>query len=405
MELISSAAAGGDFSDGGDSTTGDRTLGNVGNHDLGLLTNNTNRFHIQGDGLIGVGTTSQSALFDIVGSTDIVQLSVKAHSSQNANIAEFYNAGGTLVSAIDERGVPECTLGIDNNTLYIGTGAGRAASSGSSNTGIGATTLDSCTTGQYNVALGSGALGALTEGDDNIGIGRASMGVLTTGESNTAIGQAACQSLTIGTQNFGLGYQALGGNVTGSGNVAIGYQAIKGAYSGTDHPDSNVAIGKEALWSLSTGQSNIGIGQGAGRVITTALNNVCIGGSAGLATTGSNGVFIGRSAGNNTTGGSNTFIGYEAGYGITSGTQNVIIGNDVGYRGHGNPSNTFMLGSGWVGTGSQEPYRYCLYGYMGSDPDTQWLRHNGSFEARAYNMLSYDGAVQTYEEEVVTLVT
>jgi TolA-binding protein len=52
----------GDFSNGGDTATADRTLGNTDNYDLGFLTNDTNRLHIQNDGNIGIGTTSPDAL-------------------------------------------------------------------------------------------------------------------------------------------------------------------------------------------------------------------------------------------------------------------------------------------------------------------------------------------------------
>lgn len=48
----------GDFSSGGEAGGADRTLGNTDNYDLGFLTNNTNRLHIQNDGYIGVGTTT-----------------------------------------------------------------------------------------------------------------------------------------------------------------------------------------------------------------------------------------------------------------------------------------------------------------------------------------------------------
>ncbi|MBN4062349.1 tail fiber domain-containing protein, partial [Bacteroidales bacterium AH-315-I05] len=47
----------GDFSNGGEVGAADRTLGNTDNVDLGFLTNNINRLHIQNDGNVGIGTT------------------------------------------------------------------------------------------------------------------------------------------------------------------------------------------------------------------------------------------------------------------------------------------------------------------------------------------------------------
>lgn len=68
---ITAASGGGDFSDGGDVAGADRTLGNTDNYDLGLITNNLNRLHIENGGNIGVGTTSPnaSALMDMSSTT------------------------------------------------------------------------------------------------------------------------------------------------------------------------------------------------------------------------------------------------------------------------------------------------------------------------------------------------
>ncbi len=55
-----------DFVDGGEAGGADRTLGNTDNFDLGFLTNNVERLHIQNDGLIGIGKTP-SYLLDVNG--------------------------------------------------------------------------------------------------------------------------------------------------------------------------------------------------------------------------------------------------------------------------------------------------------------------------------------------------
>jgi len=46
-----------DFSNSGEAGTADRTLGNIDSFDLGFLTNNLTRLHIQNDGNVGIGTS------------------------------------------------------------------------------------------------------------------------------------------------------------------------------------------------------------------------------------------------------------------------------------------------------------------------------------------------------------
>ncbi len=64
-----SSAGGGDFSNGGDTATADRTLGNTDNYDLGFMTNNANRLHIQNDGNVGIGVTAPLAKLHVGGSS------------------------------------------------------------------------------------------------------------------------------------------------------------------------------------------------------------------------------------------------------------------------------------------------------------------------------------------------
>ena len=52
--------AGGDFSNGGDTATADRTIGNNDNYDLGIETNGSTRIHVEGGGNVIIGKTAST---------------------------------------------------------------------------------------------------------------------------------------------------------------------------------------------------------------------------------------------------------------------------------------------------------------------------------------------------------
>ena len=381
MELISSSAGGGDYSDGGDAGGADRTLGNTDNYDLGLLTNNTNRFHIQKDGLIGVGTTSQAALFDIVGSTDVVQLSVKAHSTQTANIAEWYNEDGNLAVQITGEGYLCPTLGFSTNEIYVGYQCGDPAVSGTQNTGCGSYAMRNITSGGKNTAVGNSALIGINSGTYNSALGISSLGAVTSGSNNAGVGSSAGQHITTGSQNMVIGSNAGGGNQTGSNNVAIGYQALKGV-SGNNYTN-NVALGTFAGYAMTTGGSNMLIGGNAGKTLTTSSNNVIIGSNAGLDLTGDGNMLFGSLTGTDlTTGRLNVMIGYQSGYVATTSDSCIFIGNESGSK-HTTSNNKFKIHNAALANEGLEETAGFMYGEMSSTVADQVLRVNGRLSCNA----------------------
>ena len=110
-----------------------------------------------------------------------------------------------------------------------------------------------------NTAFGNGALS----------------GASNTGTYNTALGLSVLQSNTTGTNNVGVGTgnrsfvsRTLESNQTGSYNVAVGNGALGNLISGSN----NTAIGQEAL-SGATGSNTTAIGYAAGTSATNGSNN------------------------------------------------------------------------------------------------------------------------------------
>ena len=162
---------------------------------------------------------------------------------------------------------------ITGNT-FLGEGSG-IATTGISNTGYGASTLNKNTTGNNNTALGFFAL------TDN-----------TSGSLNTAVGWNAMSGNMIGSSNIGIGTSALSHlGQSGNDNIAIGTDSLFGNTSGT----GNTAIGLAALAANTDGSFNIGIGAGALSATVNGMNNIGIGNSAGagLGVSDDNNIVIG----------------------------------------------------------------------------------------------------------------
>lgn len=140
------------------------------------------------------------------------------------------------------------------------------------------------------VLYGGTAFNANTSvGSNTTVIGNGAM-LASTGSSNTAVGALSLRNNTSGTQNTALSVQALNSNTTGNGNTAIGKSALQNNTTG----NSNTAVGAESLLQVTTGIENVGIGGASGFSLTTGSFNVIVGVSSGITlTTGSNNVCLG----------------------------------------------------------------------------------------------------------------
>jgi hypothetical protein len=152
-------------------------------------------------------------------------------------------------------GVKTFTNNITVNSITIGKGAG---------------------TGTFNTAIGNSSLQSNTTGYGNTSIGNSALGNNTTGYFNAAIGANALLSNSTGTYNNALGTASLYNNTTGSYNTAVGQQ------SGTDN---------------TTGSNNTYVGYLSGYGITTGSNNTIIGNFTGTAAMANN-IILADGAGN-----------------------------------------------------------------------------------------------------------
>lgn len=256
---------------------------------------------------------------------------IKADVSQSINIPLFQ------LQKSDATPILSITANLTGDSIFIGTGAGAAVTSGTNNTMVGKSAGASITDGIENTAVGWEALTVLTTGDYNTAIGRSTLQAIASGNNNTAIGYHACFN-TFATGNTAIGVEALYTNTTNDNNVAIGYRALY-TYDGANV----VAIGAKAL-ELATGQNNTGIGYQAGMAITSGISNTAVGHQA-LKTVSTNsyntavgdqalwlntavgGTAVGYLAlGSNVAGASNTAMGYQALQQNNSGSNNTAVG-------------------------------------------------------------------------------
>jgi hypothetical protein len=140
-------------------------------------------------GNTGVGTTSPGEKLHVAGSVRI-----------DGGRLDFKNTGNSVF--IGELAGQNDDLTANYN-MYAGFYAGRANTTGSHNTGIGAGALENSSTGSYNIALGR--LTGLN---------------LSTGNYNTYLGTSAGYSNISGSANVFIGYQA-GYTETGSNKLYI----------------------------------------------------------------------------------------------------------------------------------------------------------------------------------------
>ena len=187
----------------------------------------------------------------------------------------------------------------------------------------------------------------------NVGVGNATM-INVTGSSNTAVGTSALESLSSGVQNTAVGRNAGAAITSGGNNAVLGFEALRFANASSRNiaigatamytcvqSSDNVAIGYESLYALSPSGTpsngfNVAIGPYSGRSATSATSSVIVGYNAGY--------FI-------TTGNRNTCLGPYAGHNISTGSGNISIGG-LNAAGGNNPVFSITTQSNYISMGT-----------------------------------------------------
>ena len=201
-----------------------------------------------------------------------------------------------------------------NNNVFLGSYAGKCATSGSSNIAIG------------NVAMSTGTI----SGTKNITIGESAGKTLSSGYQNIILGDCAGQCAGPYSNNVIIGSRA-GCKICGASNFFGGYSAGRNATTA----NSNVFIGIHAGKCNTTGDKNIFIGgySGGETGSITGACNIAIGRLTSLPDpTGSNQLVIGD--------GTNRWIAGDSSYNVT------VAGIATVYSATGIVSATSFYGDG-----------------------------------------------------------
>ena len=162
-------------------------------------------------------------------------------------------------------------------------------SSGGSNTGVGAFSLDQNTTGVQNTAVGHLSLSGNVDGAYNSAVGRSSLLNNINGQNNVAMGYSTLSANTSGNLNVAVGSFSLSNNITGSNNSAFGHNALKESTG-----NQNVGIGYNAGDNNVNGSSNTFIGNNADAFLDNFTNATAIGANAQVGA--SNSLVLGNNA-------------------------------------------------------------------------------------------------------------
>ena len=260
--------------------------------------------------------------------------------------------------------------GLQNLYLF---GAGKNATGGEFNYGLGWECMESMVSGGYNLAIGPRAMKNHQTGAGNIAIGMDAMLNSLECIDVTAVGWEASRDVVAGVGDTSLGRLALANATRAGGNTGLGDSALfKVNYEPTaDYGYGNVAVGYTVAHEGITWHKSVILGLagarncagGPGNVLIgsevmfnrtqTSEYNVCVGALSMLSATGHRNVVLGAYAFNDSQSNENVIIGYNAGNSISTGARNICIGTSA-QSGATNVSDSIVIGNNAKATKSNQ---------------------------------------------------
>ncbi len=308
-------------------------INNPGTGGLQFRAGNTNRMIISGAGNVLInGFTAPT-----------VGLTIKAASSQTANLQQNTDENDNILSGVDERGIPFADGNTAADNYFAGNNAGNMAAGGTDNVGIGDNVMR-LVTGNFNTGIGSGALNDLTSGQTNVAVGFRAGWNITTGSSSFALGRSSLENITTENHNIGIGWRGAYG-IVGDRNIGFGNETLGGDTVAGTANDNNIAIGYRSMFTLQAASSeNIMLGNWSG--FTGPLSR-------------------------------NIFLGHESGYYQT--------GSDV-----------LLIANQKYADAATELTNSLLYGVMAATPADQTLRVNATLESTQGRIVNTTRQTTTY---------
>ena len=315
----------------------------AGSGGLQLYTDSVERMRIDSSGNvdIGRGSTQDATLLIHSGSLGDSHLFFDATDGDRSGIIRFKDQG-TVAGFINYRhefdkfefgagSASSVNFIIDNNSRIS---LSNNDAGNNSNTFFGKLAGDSIQSGgNDNCCFGHEAGKALTTGDTNTLLGTKAGTAMATGQNNVMIGNLTGDATDGSSLNVFIGSGAVGASdATQNGTVAVGYNSLHALTSGS----GNTAVGYQSMDATDDGSYNTAVGY-TSLSANSGDSNTCIGYASGLLITGS----------------MNTTIGTDAGNSITSGTNNVVIGKGSDTD-DATATNQTVIGYNATGTGDNE---------------------------------------------------